>query len=278
MIEDNLTEKICDYCKDNQKGIYATKAEFIYFIKDVLNISIEEKMHLNEIKNIAYLNLTPKTINIYCAYLKFGLTRYEIHKISNKMTDYIITKLYQNDKLSVVHTYKSSLYSSSNYINVYSIKDILNLTANDIKTRKTKEIEMTDDNLAEALYIINKSAKVSRDTKTQAYEYGNFKICNSAKTRQVNLYNLKNKTLLKLDKQNKLKLIGIQKQIIDNKIIYLKLYEFKGYKFHLPIKENEINKNVPILDDILEEKISSDKRKTKITYNQAILLLKKFVQ
>ena len=52
MIEDNLTEKICDYCKDNQKGIYATKAE-LNTAKTDLTTEINKKANDADLAAIA---------------------------------------------------------------------------------------------------------------------------------------------------------------------------------------------------------------------------------
>ncbi|MBP3041876.1 hypothetical protein J9303_20885 [Bacillaceae bacterium Marseille-Q3522] len=46
----------------------------------------------------------------------------------------------------------------------YKLYDV-NTACKPIKRRIVKEIEITDANIAESLYIINKSAKLSRDTK-----------------------------------------------------------------------------------------------------------------
>lgn len=275
MIEKNLDKKICNYCKEYQKGIYDSKQDIILFLKQEFDIDLDEKCKLKEINEILYEKLTPETMDKYYNFFKkFGLTRYGIKETTNLLTDYLITKLQKNDKISVVHSYKSDYHDTY----VYSIKDILLLTNEDIKTRKQARAEINDDNIAEALYIINKSAKISRDTKVNAYEYGDYRICKCAKTRQNNLYNLKDKTLKKLNKQNKLTLIGIHKQIINGQTNYLKLYQFKDYTFHIPIMKEQIPKDAKILEDILEEKIPSEKQKTKLTYNQAVQVLKDFLK
>lgn len=68
-----------------------------------------------------------------------------------------------------------------------------------IKRRITNidDIEIKPETIAEALYVINKSAKKSRDTKEVNYDWGNHDIVSRAKIRQNSLYALKEEVLKK---------------------------------------------------------------------------------
>ena len=62
-------------------------------------------------------------------------------------------------------------------------------------------------------------------------------------------------------------------------LYHLKVFpHFFFYTFHIPIMKEQIPKDAKILEDILEEKIPSEKQKTKLTYNQAVQVLKDFLK
>lgn len=58
-------------------------------------------------------------------------------------------------------------------------------------------IEITPETIAESLYVINKSAKKSRDTKELNYSWGYHDVVSRAKIRQNQLYALKEEVLEK---------------------------------------------------------------------------------
>lgn len=86
-------------------------------------------------------------------------------------------------------TVKVYQYSSWREFELYDIS-----LTKPVKSRKEAnidDIELTQTSIAEALYVINKSAKRSRDTKTRNYNRGNHYFVNKAKERQNELYALK---------------------------------------------------------------------------------------
>ena len=141
-----------------------------------------------------------------------------------------------------------------------------------------RDIEPNPDNVCEALYIINKSAKKSRDTKNNNYRV-DFRVLNVAKTRQEKLYNLKNKVMDKLIKEGILKLMGYHIQNGYN-TTYLKLYKYESdtntYTFHTISSKAEVEglENLGIIGEISAE-VSGEK---KIKFNEAILLLENFLK
>lgn len=148
-----------------------------------------------------------------------------------------------------------------------------------IRKRKKHEIidlDMTLENLCKSLYVINKSAKKSRDTKNYNYFQRNFGIVNSSKTRQQKLYDLKNSVMDKLIKNNELKLEGYHKQF-DNLLLY---YTYKDYGFHMIADPEHIKriKEYTLLGDI-DDKISAEvTRDIDIKFNDAVNLLKKYIE
>lgn len=146
----------------------------------------------------------------------------------------------------------------------------------EIKQRKVKLLELNEENIAESLYIINKSAKKSRDTKQENYYRGNFQVVGTSKTRQGKLYDLKNAVIHKLLSENKINIIGYHKQnSYDGSINHLILLELKGFTFHLPVEINEIRylKCLGEIGNIPAEKT----RATKINFYEAQKLLKHYI-
>lgn len=141
---------------------------------------------------------------------------------------------------------------------------------------KTKKALLTDVNLAKSLYLINKSAKKSRDTKKLNYQHHNYGVVSRSKTRQNKLYALKNQAIQKLVQENKAKIIGyhIQKLRYSGEKVYLLLLEFAGYTFHLPINKTDA-KNYNFIGEI--DLISADSAKNDIKFNQAIDLIKCYI-
>lgn len=141
-----------------------------------------------------------------------------------------------------------------------------------------RDIEPNPNNVCEALYIINKSAKKSRDTKNNNYRV-DFRVLNAAKTREEKLYNLKNKVMDKLIKEGTLKLMGYHIQNGYN-TTYLKLYKYESdtntYTFHMISNKAEVEglENLGIIGEISAE-VSGEK---KIKFNEAVRLLENFLK
>ncbi|OPX47846.1 YkyB family protein [Clostridium thermobutyricum] len=152
----------------------------------------------------------------------------------------------------------------------YSIKDTVKIKRRN-KAKIKREIEINNKVLCEALYIVNKSAKVSRDTKYKAYENRDFKTCNMSKTRSLNLYYLKDRVIEKMINEGKLQFIGYHKQ--NN--VYLELYkntetEFSFHKISNIKPENTLGN--------IDNMISSERKiNVSISFNDAKEILKKYI-
>lgn len=149
----------------------------------------------------------------------------------------------------------------------------------EIKKRVVKEILITSENIAQSLYIVNKSAKKSRDTKNLNYDLRNHDVVQRSKTRQQKLYSLKDLALQKAIDDRFVSYIGIHKQIIEHdeyfSTNYLKLYKFNDFTFHIPISEHEVNES-EIIGDI--GVISSEQKiKNTINFNEAVNILERYV-
>lgn len=161
-----------------------------------------------------------------------------------------------------------------------------------VKRTKRKPLNCPDctvENLAEALYVINKSAKISRDTKGWNYLNGNHELVKREKKRQLELYGLKDAALAKLVGIGCAIILGVHIQTLrdyfwdweeeegwtEERKIFLLTYKVGDYTFHQPITE-EKSKNYKILGEI-DGTISSNRKKTKLGFNESLILLKSFV-
>lgn len=145
-----------------------------------------------------------------------------------------------------------------------------------IKSRSLNidHLEMDDSNVAQALYNINKSAKLSRDTKQKNYYKRDFSTVSRAKTRQKNLYDLKENVMDKLIKEGRMKYLGYHVQINHYGESYLALYKLDHFTFHKPVYT--VNKN-DYLGNI--DKIPSDKTiKLSLKFNESVKLLEKYMK
>ncbi len=166
------------------------------------------------------------------------------------------------------------------------------------KTRTVKNIDLdcSSSNLCESLYIINKSAKKSRDTKEKNYRNQNYGVVARSKLRQIELYNLKDKVIKKMIDDSILVPVGYHEQVFETtrsyrqedddtgevsyesytetQTNYIILYQSKEFSFHLPVCNKPTD--IPFLGVI--PKITSEKtRDTTIKFNDAVNLLNKYV-
>ncbi|GEM02533.1 hypothetical protein SAMN05421839_1429 [Halolactibacillus halophilus] len=163
-----------------------------------------------------------------------------------------------------------SLYTPHGHktFNLYAIEDAIPIKKRHVEI---KHVHLTDKTLSEALYIINKSAKKSRDAKNLAYLLGDHQTTQSQKSRQQNLYKLKDKTLAILAAQGKLIYLGYHEMDDD----YLYLYRFGEYTFHIP---KQAEGNPPLLNDLSEPISSEQTRKTTLRFREAQALIQRFLK
>ncbi|MCD3319508.1 hypothetical protein G8V07_11500 [Clostridium botulinum D/C] len=156
----------------------------------------------------------------------------------------------------------------------YKLEDAIEIKKK-IKT-VVRDLEITPENLCKSLYVINKSAKKSRDTKQCNYYKRNYGIVDRCKTRQNELYTFKNDTIDKMIDDKILILKGYHIQRI-REPIHLLYYVYKNYGFHVLEKKELIDVDeIKYLGEI--GIISSEStRKTDIKYTEAIALLKKYI-
>lgn len=101
--------------------------------------------------------------------------------------------------------------------------------------------ELTDENIFKSMYILNKSAKKSRDTQKKANSEGNLTLMKRCKTRKDYIYKVKHLAMEKLVEEGRLKFVGIHKQDVNKTSFYLAYYKSDdGFSYHRPATKEEI--------------------------------------
>lgn len=159
----------------------------------------------------------------------------------------------------------------------YTIKDTEPIR----KRNKTQviELEINPENLCKSLYLINKSAKKSRDTKVDNYKINNHGVVRRAKTRQNNLYELKNKSMQYMINEGILRPRGYHMQTISGYTDkqYLLMYSYSEYKFHEVYQGTEEPQDIKYLGKI-DHSISAEVHfDFDIKFSDAVALLKKYI-
>lgn len=111
---------------------------------------------------------------------------------------------------------------------------------------------MSDEEIFKALYVLNKSAKKSRDTQKKASAENRVAVFKRAKQRKDFIYTVKHLAMEKLIEDEKLKFMGIHKQDVNGSSFYLVYYKSTmGFSYHRPatkkeIKEFESSEKIPM--------------------------------
>ncbi len=239
--------------------------------------TVTRKTLKRDLVEIAYRHLTSDTVEDFTRNLpSFGLTIYDTMEILG-LTQYQARKLASQGKLEKIgEMYGDTCRSAGGrktYF-MYSIPSIIRASGERIKV-KTYDVEPTDMNLVSALYLINKSAKVSRDTKWKAYAEGKHGVCHAAKTRAEKLYALKDRAMKKMVEEGKMRFVGVHDQKMGGlHVAYLDKYAMEGFSFHIP-HTGEVEKSEVI--GVIDGEISAEKtRKVALTFNEAKYLLERY--
>lgn len=276
----NYLEKCVEIFDKNNRWELISLGCLKKFLRKEFQVKGLSNLKKSELVEIAKPYLTSGTLLSFCDVDNFGFLIKDIAE-TLEISKYMAKKFIEEKQIRCIgdYTFPKGYYRIK--CNIYSIRDVITLGESGvIKPKKPKKIEektieATPDNLAMALYVVNKSAKKSRDTKQNAYYERNFQVCNASKTRSRNLYHLKNATMEKMIQDGYMSFVGIHRQEIDEDIIYLDLYRCGNFTFH-NIHCGYIDET-KLLDNVIDDMISAEKtRKVPITYSQAVRLLEKY--
>lgn len=261
------------YYKEHDLFGVLRKEDIRLFLNDEFGMSLKRALPKADIVRAASDALTEDTVERFAEGLQgFGMPAKGIAE-AFEISQYAADKMIKENQIRKAYTIHFS-YSNRDWF-IYDMLDVAH--AKIPRTRRNRsapiELEMTDDNLAEALYVINKSAKKSRDTKNRAYYYSKHGACHGAKTRMIKLYHLKDAALQKLIDEGRAAFIGIHRQVFNERNQYLAMYGIAGFTFHTPYS----GKIPEILLGDIDGKISAERtRNVKINYTQAVNLLEKY--
>lgn len=269
-----IESKCVQLIKDNDRLELCYASDIKHFLTKHFHMKEAYRMCKKDLMAEAYKILCVDTIGDFADYLdKFGLLRSDVSELLD-CTDYRVKKLAKEGKLKKVgESYKGKI----NY-NIYDVRDVILLYINqDYPTKKEKLlacVDQSDENIAEALYIINKSAKKSRDTRNLAYDLNKHGVCHTAKTRSRRLYHLKDVVISKMIAENRASFLGIKRQIVDDETIYLKTYLIGDRQFHMPYS-GRVDKE-KLIPGVIEGMISAEKKSTSLNFNEAVNLLEEY--
>lgn len=273
-----IEEKIIEVVKEKYRLMNVEIDKLCKFINDHFNPSFEVNQR-SDYKTVmgAAEYLTPDTLMNFCRLDNFGLSKGDLETVLGigKST---VNKLIKEKK---IHLLAKISIDRKKEVHIYSIPDVIKVHEEETLPVKKSiysdiPLEATDENIAQALYAINKSAKVSRDTKQKEYDNRKHSLCKSAKTRMKNHYDLKEAVMRKLIDENRVKYIGICKQKTSYGECYLAMYRMCGFVFHLPADKSMYTEENNILSDI-NGVISSEKTiKVNVKYHDAIRLLEQY--
>lgn len=93
----------------------------------------------------------------------------------------------------------------------------------------------------------------------------------------LNLYHLKDAVLKKLQEEDRVEYLGVNRQVFDyGPDSFLRLYRIGDFTFHIPCQKDEVNE-LEILDEEIDGEISAEKtRNVDINFRQAMLLLENY--
>lgn len=93
----------------------------------------------------------------------------------------------------------------------------------------------------------------------------------------LNLYHLKDAVLKKLQEEERLEYLGVNRQVFDyGPDSFLRLYRIGDFTFHIPCQKEEVDE-LEILEEEIDGEISAEKtRNVDMNFRQAMLLLENY--
>lgn len=138
--------------------------------------------------------------------------------------------------------------------------------------------EINDETIFKSMYVLNKSAKKSRDTQKKANKENNLPLMRRAKNRKDFIYKIKHLAMDKLVEEGKIEFIGIHKQDVNKTSFYLAYYKSKqGFSYHRPATKKEIKQYKENSISTMTVVPATVKRKQDIGYNEAVQILLTFI-
>jgi len=156
----------------------------------------------------------------------------------------------------------------------------------DLSKRIIKSIEVikqvvSDDVLSQALYIVNKEAKINKDQKVIGYSTGNFDQMATHRAIERQLYELKDGALKRLLTSGKTQIIGVDLLVLPHKTMQLLIFTFNGSTFHMPVENlgKKINiDSLPSVGNYDRRAWSHRPQLCSISKHEAVVILSNYVQ
>ena len=99
-----------------------------------------------------------------------------------------------------------------------------------------KGVTVSDDVISQALYLVNKEAKRSKDQKVHWYNAKQYDQLNIYRDTERRLYGLKDRVLMKLLIDGRAEILGVDTLVLPHKVMQLLIFSFSGAVFHMPLE------------------------------------------
>lgn len=242
--------------KTYERFTLCRKDYLIKFLNDCFDAGASPKMRKAELIDMAYERLNLDTVQIFTENLhNFGLACNDVVEILG-CSKYMVRKLSAYGKIRKIGEFVCPSDCHKVFY-IYNMIDVIEIYGKlpPKRTADISEIEMSDSNLAAALYLVNKSATVSRETEIKAYNNNNYAVCQRSKSRSQKLFKLIEATINKLLGDGRIEFVGLHRQ----KSKWVKIYNICGFMFQ-----------VPYCGDIDKDKVLRDRTYNKINFYRAI--------
>ena len=169
----SIEEKIYEVFWDKNIARMINRADLFSFLKQYVNPGLLTRSSKSELVHDLKEYMTTANLEFIAERMEsFGLPMVDTVSVLDT-TSYAVKKLVDNDTLRIVGTFKGG--NQRIPYKLCSVLDILDISHAGLLEKKQQPVlPATDENIASALYTINKSAKVSRDTKNRSY-YNEYK-------------------------------------------------------------------------------------------------------
>ena len=171
----SIEEKIYEVFWDKNIARMINRADLFSFLKQYVNPGLLTRSSKSELVHDLKEYMTTANLEFIAERMEsFGLPMVDTVSVLDT-TSYAVKKLVDNDTLRIVGTFKGG--NQRIPYKLCSVLDILDISHAGLLEKKQQPVlPATDENIAGALYTINKSAKVSRDTRTVVIITGNFSV------------------------------------------------------------------------------------------------------
>lgn len=157
-----MRERIANIIKEKHRLITVFRDELYEFVRDNIDLNVNKKLKKEDLVAIAENYLSPETLDKFFCLERFGLCKGDLTKALNA-AESTVKQLIDDGQIRQLDTIRITGEGYNGHMYIYSIPDILNLESEGLIKHKgeihIRNFELTDENIAQALYLASKSVK-----------------------------------------------------------------------------------------------------------------------